>query len=83
MDATTTVGKQGETSDEGEESDSSEESDKAERNKTLKTPDKSAPPLFSVPVAGTNESPAGNTRMASKRAAAAVTEKEQRKRRKT
>ena len=82
MDTTTTGGKQGEKSDEGEESDSSVESDKAERNKTLKTPDKSEPPLFSVPAAGTNESPAGNTRMASKRAAAAAKEKEQRKRRK-
>lgn len=76
MDKTTT-GDLGE-----EESDSSVESDKGKRNQTPKTPDRSAPPLFSVPAAGTGESPAGNTRMASNRAAAA-TEKEQRKRRRT
>ena len=58
------------------------ESDKGERNKTPKTPDKTAPQLFSVPAAGTDGSPAGNTRMASRRAAAAATEKEQQKRRK-
>ena len=77
MDETTKGGKK------GEETDSSVESDKGERNKTPKTPDRTAPPLFSIPVAGTDGSPAGNTRMASKRAAAAATEKEQRKRRKT
>ena len=82
MDTATTGSKRGDEYDEDEESDGSEESDKAERNKGPKTPDKSEPPLFSVPAAGTNESPAGNTRMASKRAAAAATEKEQRKRRK-
>jgi len=77
MDTTTTGGKK------GEESDSSVESDKGERNKTPKTPDRTAPPLFSVPAAGTDESPAGNTRMASKRATAAATEREQQKRKKT
>ena len=82
MDTATTGSKRGDESEEEEESDSSEDRDKAERNKGPKTPDKSEPPLFSVPAAGTNESPAGNTRMASKRAAAAATEKEQRKRRK-
>ena len=70
-------------SKQGENLDGSDESGegKEDRRTTYpKTPDKTGPPLFSIPAAGTSGSPTGNTRMASRRAAV---EKEQQKRRKT
>ncbi len=78
-------GKRGENQNGSDESSDSEE----EERTYPKTPDKSDPPLFSMPVAASSgrpaaassESPARNTRMAIRKGEAA--EKKHQKRRKT
>ena len=74
-----TGGKWGDNQNDNEENSGSKEDERTDRPKS---PDITGPPLFSVPAAGTDGSPAGNTRMASRSAVAATTEKEQQKRRK-
>ena len=78
-------GKQGENQKHSDESVDSEEKERTDPE----TPDRSSPPLFSVPAAASigraaaasSESPARNTRMASRKAE--VAEKGHQKRRKT
>ena len=78
-------GKWGENQNDSDESVDSEEKERTDPE----TPDKSSPPLFSVPAkasigraaAASSESPTRNTRMASRKAE--VAEKGHQKRRKT
>jgi hypothetical protein len=55
--------------------------DKDERSADLHSPNWKRPPLFSVPVAGSSGSPAGNTRSGAM-ARIATSEKEQKERKK-
>ena len=77
-------GKRGENQNHSDESVDSKEKERTDPE----TPDRSSPPLFSVPAASigraaaaSSESPARNTRMASRKAE--VAEKGHQKRRKT
>ena len=67
------------SSQEGENSDSSDDEDK--RSADLHSLNRRSPPLFSLPVAGSSGSPAGNTRSGAI-ARRAMPEKEQKKRKK-
>ena len=63
----------------GENSDSSDDKDK--RSADLHSLNRRSPPLFSLPVAGSSGSPAGNTRSGAM-ARRATSEKEHKKRKK-